>query len=63
MDKEKKEKLEARRREEDAIVEQFMNENNEGGWVIDGNYTSVHFERRIPPCYTNFLLAALFVQV
>ena len=39
--------VERDRDEEDAIVEQFMNENNEAGWVIDGNYTSVHYERRI----------------
>ena len=33
--------------EEAAIVKDFMDRNEEGGWVIDGNYTSVHYDRRM----------------
>ena len=33
--------------EESALVRAFMDEHTEGGWVIDGNYTSVHYERRM----------------
>jgi adenylate kinase family enzyme len=33
--------------EEAAIVKDFMDRNAEGGWVIDGNYTSVHYDRRM----------------
>ena len=33
--------------EESAIVRAFMDEHTEDGWVIDGNYTSVHYARRM----------------
>ena len=33
--------------EEAAIVKDFMDRNEGGGWVIDGNYTSVHYDRRM----------------
>lgn len=33
--------------EESAIVEGFLDENAEAGWIIDGNYTSVHYDRRM----------------
>ena len=33
--------------EESAMVRAFMDENAEAGWVIDGNYTSVHYDRRM----------------
>lgn len=33
--------------EETALVEQFLDRNRQGGWVIDGNYTKTCYERRL----------------
>ncbi|GAA6296417.1 DNA topology modulation protein [Enterocloster asparagiformis] len=35
------------RAEARGMVEDFLNENRERGWVIDGNYTNFHQERRM----------------
>ena len=35
------------RAEARGMVEDFLNENREQGWVIDGNYTNFHQERRM----------------
>ena len=39
--------VERTKEEEVRMVEDFMNENAEAGWVIDGNYTSILYERRM----------------
>lgn len=39
--------VERKPEEELAIVKDFMDKNEDSGWVIDGNYTSVHYERRM----------------
>ena len=39
--------VERAKEEECRMVEAFMDENAEGGWVIDGNYTSTLYERRM----------------
>ena len=39
--------VERAKEEQVRIVEDFMNENAETGWVIDGNYTSILYERRM----------------
>ena len=35
------------RAEARGMVEDFLNENRERGWVIDGNYANFHQERRM----------------
>lgn len=42
--------------EEAAIVKDFM-DRNEAGWVIDGNYTSVHYDRRMAEADSILFLA------
>ena len=39
--------VERTKEEQLRMVEDFMNENAEAGWVIDGNYTSILYERRM----------------
>lgn len=39
--------IERDKAEESAMVASFMDENAETGWIIDGNYTSVHYDRRM----------------
>lgn len=35
------------REEKTAIVGEFLDTHNENGWVIDGNYSKQHFDRRM----------------
>ena len=39
--------VERDKEDEAAIVCDFMDKNDASGWVIDGNYASIHYERRM----------------
>ena len=50
--------VERQREDERAIMRAFLDENDKTGWVIDGNYTKLEYERRLEECdlliYMNF---------
>lgn len=39
-----------------AMVEEFLDRNRSGGWVIDGNYTNFHYDRRMEEADLVFFL-------
>ena len=49
--------VERKPKEELAIAEAFMDQNQESGWVIDGNFTSLLYERRMAEADTILYLS------
>ena len=53
------EEAERDRAEARGMVEDFLNENRERGWVIDGNYANFHQERRMAEADLILLICSL----
>ncbi|MBO4562030.1 MAG: DNA topology modulation protein FlaR [Clostridia bacterium] len=39
--------VERKREDELSVIRSFLDENSENGWVIDGNYTKLEYDRRM----------------